>query len=214
MSFTHYPFSSEWSGWERRQHIQKPLVVILLIQNSGTLAKITLNRISSWEAGWTSKRVNGNRRQWYAIKASSWNQTENVAVTCFLPTQTPTALAFEKGSTMLLWGWSGGAGVGASVIHRVLTFYNLNWSLLTVFKGWLAQITHSPKKQEQQKKNKHTQKNIFSVDNFVFLVPVFWNIPLPAVNSFHWNYFQSLSVSQSREDTVSGETCFFWGFQI
>lgn len=97
MSFTHYPFSSERAGWEKRQHIQKTLVVILQIHNSGTLAKITLNRISSWEDGWTSKRVNGNRRRWYAIKTSSWYQTVDVEVTCVSPTRTPTTMCWQSG---------------------------------------------------------------------------------------------------------------------
>lgn len=73
-------------------------MVIQQIHNSGTLAKITLSRISSRE-GELVKRVNGNRRRGYAVKACSWDQTLDVAVVCLLPTRSTDALAFDKGAT-------------------------------------------------------------------------------------------------------------------
>lgn len=156
MPFTHYPFNSEWSGWERRQHIQNPLVVILRMQNSGTLVKITLNRISSWEDRCTSKRVNGNRRRWYAIKASSWNQTDDGAVTCFWPTRTPTALAYNKDKTM-----SVNLGCIGGCLSKTQSTDNLKWSLHTVFKYYFTQVAHT----------------FFCANHFSFLHQYFWKNP-------------------------------------
>lgn len=192
MSFTHYPFSSEWSGWVRSQPIQMSLVVILEIQNSGTLAKITLNRISSWEDGWTSKRVNGNRRRWYAIKASSWSQTEDIRVTWFSPTLTPTVLAFDKGPNTSMHRQFWGSGVCASVYIWDTRGTDILLQLIIVYSI----------KELIDPNLSHTQTNFCRE---LDLGANIFNIHLFAVNCFYRSNFQSLGIIQSTENIVSGK---------
>lgn len=119
-----------------------------------------------------------------AIKASSWKQTEDVAVACFSPTRTPTALAFDKSATMSPRRQS---GVLEWAVHIALIFYNLNWSLLAMWKCWITKVMY---------------ENVFSGGNTGFIRQYFRTITPTdfALHGFHWNYFQSQWIIQSIEE--------------